>query len=73
MGTPVSYSKDPTDPTQNVFALDLSALESAGNIKRHPDQDVALVKIAILSAPGEAPKEGESCMSAALSGVNIKQ
>ncbi len=51
----LSYSKDPADSTQNLVTLDLSVLEAAGNIKRHPTQDVVVVKIALQSVPDKLP------------------
>jgi hypothetical protein len=41
----LSYSKDPSDSTHNLLTLDLQALQNAGNVKPHPSQDVAVVKV----------------------------
>ena len=43
--TLLSYSKDLTDATHNVFVADLSTLQSNGDIKPHPSEDVAVVKL----------------------------
>jgi S1-C subfamily serine protease len=43
--TLLSYSKDPGDATHNVFVADLSALQTNGDIKPHPSQDVAVIKL----------------------------
>jgi hypothetical protein len=72
-GTLVSYSKDPADSTQNLFALDLSVLESAGNMKHHPIQDVAVIKVMTESGSGGVPKDGESVIGQVVPGVTIKQ
>jgi S1-C subfamily serine protease len=41
----LSYSKDPSDSTRNLFTLDLSVLQNGGNIKPHPSEDVAVIKV----------------------------
>ena len=43
----LSYAKDPNDKGKNIFQLNLAALKQAGNIKRHPTQDVAVVRIGV--------------------------
>lgn len=50
----LSYSRDPDDPTRNLFILDLSILEQSGNLKSHPTADVTVVRlfdVAASSAP----------------------
>ncbi len=41
----LSYSKDPADSTPNLLTLDLSILQAGGNIKPHPSEDIAVVKV----------------------------
>jgi hypothetical protein len=41
----LSYSKDPADSTRNLLTLDLSVLQNDDNIKPHPSEDVAVVKV----------------------------
>jgi hypothetical protein len=51
----LSYSKDPSDSTRNLFTLDLAVLQREGNIKPHPSEDVAVVKVGTVaedSTPG---------------------
>ncbi len=42
----LAYPPNPNDQTRNTMLLDLSTLEKAGHIKRHPSADVVVVKIA---------------------------
>lgn len=48
--TLISPSKDPTELTQNVFAIDLAKLEQSGKIKRHSIEDVVVVKLAVITS-----------------------
>ena len=41
----LSYSKDPSDSSRNLITVDLSAVEMSGDIKPHPSEDVAVVKL----------------------------
>jgi hypothetical protein len=43
--TLLSYSKDPADDSNNLFSLDLAVLQNDGNLKPHPDHDVAVIRI----------------------------
>jgi hypothetical protein len=47
----LSYSKDRTDTKRNILNLNLAALNSAGNIKSHSTEDVAVIKIATILRP----------------------
>jgi hypothetical protein len=67
--TLVCYSKDPSDPTQNVFTLDLSALGMAGNIKRHPLQDVVVVKMGTPNGQTMVPLPGVTALNLAKTGI----
>jgi hypothetical protein len=67
--TLVCYSKDPSDPTKNVFTLDLSALETAGNIKRNPTQDVVVVKMMALQGTMSKPFPGVTILNLAKAGI----
>jgi hypothetical protein len=42
-----SYAKDPKDKGKNEFTLDLKALKQNGEIKRHADHDIAVVRMGI--------------------------
>jgi trypsin-like peptidase len=63
----VSYAKDPTDKTKNIFALDLATLNKHGLIKRSVDHDVAVLRI------GETTQEGELRFVNLSEGVSAKQ
>ena len=41
----LSYPKDPSDSKRNLATLDLLALQHDGNIKPHPSEDIAVIKI----------------------------
>ncbi len=43
----LSYAKDPKNKGKNEFRLDLKALKQNGEIKRHADHDVAIIRIGI--------------------------
>jgi hypothetical protein len=68
-GVIVSYSKDPSDSTKNIFALDLSALETAGNIKRHPTQDVVVVKLMSLVGQVSTVLPGVTSLQVSRAGI----
>ncbi len=53
--TLLSYSKDPTDATRNLVSADLTTLKDNGDIKPHPSEDVAVIKLFSLK-PSEDPK-----------------
>jgi hypothetical protein len=42
----VSYSNDPKDATPNRIALNLKALHSAGQLIKHPNRDIVIVRLA---------------------------
>jgi hypothetical protein len=44
-----SYSSDPLDQSPNLLSLDLSALQTSGNLKRHATADVLAIRIGNLS------------------------
>jgi hypothetical protein len=44
----LSYAKDPSDSKRNIATLDLLALQRDGNIKPHPSEDVAVIKISTI-------------------------
>lgn len=70
----LSYSKDPSDPTRNLLTLDLSVLQSDGNIKPHASEDVAVIKICTISGdlrPATAGTEGHSIFP--VPGVTFKE
>ena len=46
----LSYASDPSDPTRNLASVNLSVLQSNGNIKTHPSEDVAVIKISTMIA-----------------------
>jgi hypothetical protein len=50
----LSYSKDPADLTKNRFTIDLTILQMSGDVKPHPTQDVAVVRL-FRFAPQPAP------------------
>lgn len=41
----LSYSKDPNESTRNLVSVDMQALQANGNIKSHPSEDVAVLKL----------------------------
>jgi len=41
----LSYSRDPRETDKNILVLDLEALSKAGNLKRHPTHDVAVINL----------------------------
>lgn len=70
----LSYSRDPSDSTHNLFALDLSILQNEGNIKPHPSEDVVVVKIGTLGkgqAPGTATTASGTTFP--VSGVTMRE
>jgi hypothetical protein len=54
----LSYSKDPSDPKRNLVVLDLSILERDGNVKVHPSEDVAVIKIGEILGDSASKAEG---------------
>jgi hypothetical protein len=59
----LSYSKDPADLTKNSIAVDLSILQSSGDVRPHPTQDVAVVRLFHIAAqptPSPAVQPGAS-------------
>jgi len=71
----LSYSKDPSDSTRNLVTLDLSVLQSDGNVKPHPSEDVVVVKVSTVVADNLTPGTGgtKSFSSAAVPGVIFKE
>lgn len=64
----LSYSKDPSDFTQNLITLDLLALQKAGNIKINASEDVAVIKI--FTRSGEAfPVSGVTVRQHSAAGI----
>jgi hypothetical protein len=69
----ISYSKDPTDTTKNLISLDLAALDMAGNIKRHPSQDVVVIKLARAVLPtAEIKADGKSVQKCPITRSNYQ-
>jgi hypothetical protein len=50
-----SYSKDPQDAQSNLYALDMEALQDDGNIRPHPTQDVAVIRLFTVTKPPVSP------------------
>jgi V8-like Glu-specific endopeptidase len=68
----LSYAKDPKDKGKNEFTLDLKALKQNGEIKRHADRDVAVIRIGIEDTSGQRtlnPTNGVSMRQMAKSGI----
>jgi hypothetical protein len=51
----LSYSKDPAEKSRNLVALNLSILQENGNVKAHPSQDVAVVRLFSVTMPAASP------------------
>jgi hypothetical protein len=68
----LSYSKDPSDSTRNVYTLDLLVLQKNNNIKRHPSEDVAVVKIGDLTSVAGAASS-QSFTLGVIPGVTAKE
>jgi hypothetical protein len=62
----VSYAKDPREQGKNEFTPDLKALKENGEIKRHVDHDVAVIRI------GVDDKLGQGILNVT-KGVSIRQ
>jgi V8-like Glu-specific endopeptidase len=62
----LSYAKDPKDNGKNEFTLDLKALKQNGEIKRHADRDVAVIRIGIEN------KSGQRTLNAT-NGISLRQ
>lgn len=45
----LSYSRNPAETARNVFAVNLTMLDAVGDVKRHPSEDVVIVKIGVVS------------------------
>jgi S1-C subfamily serine protease len=70
----LSYSKDPSDSTRNLVTLDLSVLQSEGNIKPHPSEDVAVVKVSTIPENLTSAKEqGKPFSMQPVAGVTFKE
>ena len=69
----LSYSNDPKDATKNIFSVDLSLVQSSGNLKPHPTEDVAVAKLFITSmnpaTPNVFPLPGVTIRSIAKNGL----
>jgi S1-C subfamily serine protease len=65
------YSKDPADSTRNLLSLDLSVLQNDGNIKPHPSEDVAVVKVFTLYTL--MPGKGGAFTLSLVPGVTAKE
>jgi hypothetical protein len=41
----LSYSRDPADTTQNLVKVEMDILQGEGNVKPHPSEDIAVIKL----------------------------
>jgi hypothetical protein len=64
-----SYSNDPLDQAPNLLSLDLSTLQTSGNLKRHPTADVLAIRIGNLSDHTVKPIEGVEIKAVAKAGT----
>jgi Trypsin-like peptidase domain len=69
----ISYSKDPADPTRNLLTLDLSALQNDGNVRPHPSEDVAVVKVFTLGSMTTGPGGAQTGPISSVHGVTEKE
>jgi len=71
----LSYSRDPSDSTRNLATLDLLILQNDGNIKPHPSEDVAVVKVSTVVTENLTPGTGgtRSFSSSLVPGVTVKE
>ena len=69
----LSYSKDPSDPRRNLVAVDLAILERDGNLKVHPSEDVAAVRIGEVDNDSASKPEGTLRKLSTLPGVVFKE
>jgi S1-C subfamily serine protease len=67
----VSYSKDPAEQARNVIGLDLSVLQNGGNVKGHPSQDVAVVRLFSVFKPAVSPPPPGANQAPATSGTSL--
>jgi hypothetical protein len=58
--TLLSYPRDPKEPGTNIILVDMAALAKAGEIKRHPTADVAVVRVGevVKSEPDKGSDKG---------------
>jgi hypothetical protein len=66
----ISYSRDPTDNTQNKYVLNLHELQENGHIKTDLSVDILLITLAELSA---LPSSDKPVSLTPVAGVNILQ
>jgi hypothetical protein len=56
--TVLYYSRDISITQPNIVSLNLSTLNTSGNIKAHPSQDVAVIKTFTVATSSTPPKNG---------------
>jgi hypothetical protein len=65
----LSYSADVADQTPNLFSVNLSSMLQAGDLKAHPSEDVAVIKLGV----GPPAKPGEvTSIPSLTAGVTVK-
>jgi len=69
----LSYSKDPADSTRNLLTLDLSVLQNDGNIKPHPSEDVAVVKVFTVDSSTTGTGGTQALTLSVVPGVTFKE
>jgi hypothetical protein len=69
----LSYSKDPADSTRNLLTLDLSVLQNDDNIKPHPSEDVAVVKVFTINSSTAGTGGTPVVMALPVPGVTTKE
>jgi hypothetical protein len=65
----LSYPRDPKDKGKNRFALDLKTLKQNGEIKRHPDHDIAVIRFGLANKSDVSLRKGVSILEMTKSGV----
>jgi hypothetical protein len=68
----LSYSKDSSDPTPNLLTVDLSAMVKTGDLKAHPTEDVAVVKLGTPPAENPTTTPGQTTSISFITGVIVK-
>jgi hypothetical protein len=66
----LSYSKDVSDPTPNLLIVDLSAMVKTGDLKAHPSDDVAVIKLGT-SVENSNPSPGQGAPISYIPGVTV--
>ena len=69
----LSYSRNINEAERNLLTLDLSALSSVGNIKPHPSEDVAIIKLGdvVTNAPAKADSVDDGSRARAVPETHI--